>query len=168
MPDGNQGGLQGVQNETLAPGHPAPANSGLLPGSNGATPPPGPPIDYKTLGAGQAKADFAAASSGNSWEFDPEAIGKVITELEDSLDHEYFSAQDHAGWLTQIIAPGSDLASEQYTTSAVVSGGSYQSFLQGAVDYTQAYVETLKSIRTAYQNQDHAALDALRNIGKAQ
>jgi hypothetical protein len=157
-------------NELSTPGQNAPA-----PGSPpvplpvvGQTVTTGSPPDYAALGAGQAQADFAAASANGGWKFDPDAISKVIKELQDSLDNEYLTAKSHAGWLTQIIAPGSDLASMQYTASAVTSGGAYGSFLQSAIDYTQAYVKTLTDIRTAYQNQDHAALDALRGIGKAQ
>lgn len=88
MPDGTNSGLQGVQNQLIstAPTAPPPG-SGLIAGANAATPPP-PPPNFAALGSGQAKADFAAASSNGGWEFNPEAMDKVIQQLEDSLDNE--------------------------------------------------------------------------------
>ncbi|MEV4600431.1 hypothetical protein AB0K15_23880 [Amycolatopsis sp. NPDC049253] len=166
MPDGQQGGLQGVYNESLTPGQAPPANSGLLPGSN-AAPPPAQPPDYKALGAGQAKADFAAASGNGSWEFDPEAMDKVITQLEDSLDGDYAEARRHAAKLMQIPSPGSEVGSQGYVQTASASGAAYNQFLKGATDFVSAYVKTLKDIRTAYQNNDEQTKEQLRNFGKA-
>lgn len=105
MPDGNQGGLQGVYNENLTPGQQAPpSNSGLLPGST-AAPTPAQPPDYKALGAGQAKADFAAASGNGSWEFDPEAMDKVIQQLDDTVQGDYTTAANEADYLAGIQPP---------------------------------------------------------------
>jgi PE family protein len=126
-----------------------------------------PPGYYKTVGEGQAKADFAAASAGGGWEFDPEAMDKVIASLDDSLERDFSRAQEEATWLTQIKPPGEEVGSQGYVTAANGSGAAYQQFLNGAVDYTTAYVATLKEIRNAYQRQDDAALDAIRAAGKA-
>ncbi|MEU4669473.1 PE domain-containing protein [Amycolatopsis sp. NPDC023774] len=166
MPDGQQGGLQGVYNQNLTPGQPAPANSGLLPGSNTATP-PGQPPDYKALGAGQAKADFAAASGNGSWEFDPEAMDKVIQQLDDTVQGDYTTAGNEADYLAAIQPPGKEIGSMQYAATANESGRSYQQFLASSIEYTKAYRDTLIDIRKAYQNQDQAAIDALKSSGKA-
>jgi hypothetical protein len=174
MGDQSTGGVQNFNDQyiksvtapTSQQAPPPPGPPSLVPG--GVTPAPGaPPPDYSALGTGQAKADFASASATGGWEFDPEAMDKVIQSLDDSLDHDFRQAQTEARWLTQIAPPGDEVGSHGYTKAANKSGASYQEFLKGAVDYTGAYVDTLKQIRTAYQNQDHAALDALRGIGKA-
>ncbi|WP_409493438.1 PE domain-containing protein [Amycolatopsis sp. cmx-11-12] len=122
--------------------------------------------DYRKLGTGQAKADFAAASANGGWEFDAEAMDKVIKSLEDCLQGDFTTAQNEATWLTQIKPPGAEVGSEGYAAAAVNSGRSYQDFLRGARAYTDAYVSTLHEIKTAYQNQDQAAIDALCQIGK--
>jgi hypothetical protein len=141
---------------------------GSPPVGAGATPvaPPPTPIDYKSLGSGQAAADFAAASAGDGWEFDVDAMNAVIKDLQTSLDNEYSQAQNDAAWLTQIKSPGTEVGSEGYVAAANASGASYQRFLQSGVEYTTSYLETLKQIRDAYQRQDHAALEALRATGK--
>ncbi|MET7990263.1 hypothetical protein ABZU76_05070 [Amycolatopsis sp. NPDC005232] len=166
MPDGNTGGLQGVNNELTTPAQQAPADSGLIPGSNTA-PPPAQPPDYLALGSDQAKSDFATASANGGWDFDPEAIDKVITQLEDSLDGDYAEARRHAAKLMQIPAPGSEVGSQGYVQTASASGASYNQFLKGATDFISAYVKTLKDIRTAYQNNDEQTKEQLRNFGKA-
>ncbi|ANN14352.1 hypothetical protein SD37_00890 [Amycolatopsis orientalis] len=160
-------GPQGIyeQVSSTAPQAPPPPGSGLIPGAAAAPPPP-PPPNYGELGSGQAKADFAAASANGGWEFDPAAMDKVIKSLEDCIENDFSQAQDHATWLTMIQPPGQEVGSEGYAAAANKSGAAYQDFLQGARDYTMAYLGTLKQIRTAYQEQDQAALDALRQIGK--
>ncbi|MFC9250570.1 hypothetical protein [Amycolatopsis thailandensis] len=139
----------------------------MIQGATAAPPPPGPPPNYGELGKGQAQADFAAASANGGWEFDPEAMDKVIKSLEDSLENEFREAQTHASWLNQIKPPGDEVGSQGYVVAANNSGASYQAFLDGAWKYTNAYLDTLKKIRTAYVEQDQAALDSLRQIGKA-
>ncbi len=126
-----------------------------------------PPPNYGELGSGQAKADFASASANGGWEFDPVAMDAVIKSLEDSLENQFREAQTQASWLSQIKSPGDEVGSQGYVAAANNSGASYQAFLDGAFKYTSAYLDTLKKIRTAYQEQDQAALDALRQIGKA-
>ncbi|AUI62527.1 hypothetical protein [Amycolatopsis sp. BJA-103] len=125
-----------------------------------------PPPNYGELGSGQAKADFASASANGGWEFDPVAMDAVIKSLEDCVDTDFRRAQDEASWLTQIKPAGDEVGSHGYTTAANASGAAYQAFLEGARDYTTSYLGTLKQIRTAYQAQDQAAIDALRQIGK--
>jgi hypothetical protein len=161
-------GPQGIyeQVNSTAPQAPPPPGSGLIPGAAAAPPPP-PPPNYGELGSGQAKADFAAASANGGWEFDPVAMDQVIKSLEDSLENEFREAQTHASWLNQITPPGDEVGSQGYAAAANNSGTSYQAFLDSAFNYTSAYLDTLKKIRTAYQEQDQAALDALRQIGKA-
>ncbi|OXM50987.1 PE domain-containing protein [Amycolatopsis alba] len=160
-------GPQGVYDQlnTTTPQAPPPG-SGMIQGATAAPPPPGPPPNYGELGTNQAKADFAAASANGGWEFDPAAMDKVIKSLEDCLENDFSRAQDHATWLTLIQPPGQEVGSEGYAAAANKSGAAYQSFLQSANDYTSSYLETLRKIRTAYQEQDQAALDALRQIGK--
>ncbi|MEU8412323.1 hypothetical protein AB0C24_06025 [Amycolatopsis japonica] len=160
-------GPQGVYDQlnTTSPQAPPP-NSGLIQGAAAAPPPP-PPPNYGELGRGQAQADFASASANGGWEFNREAMDKVIKSLEDSLENEFREAQTHASWLNQIKPPGDEVGSQGYAVAANNSGTSYQAFLDGAWKYTTAYLETLKKIRTAYVEQDQAALDALRQIGKA-
>jgi hypothetical protein len=94
-------------------------------------------------------------------------MNAVIKSLDDSLDNDYRRAQTEAGWLSQITPPGDEVGSQRYVAAANKSGSAYQQFLQGALDYTTAYRDTLKQIRDAYQNQDQATLDTLRGIGKA-
>ncbi|WET79535.1 hypothetical protein P3102_36910 [Amycolatopsis sp. QT-25] len=160
-------GPQGVYEQINGPGPQAPpSGSGLIQGAAAAPPPPPSPPNYRELGSGQAKADFAAASANSGWEFDPEAMNKVIKSLEDSLETDFREAQTQASWLNQITPPGDEVGSQGYVTAANNSGTSYQAFLDGAFNYTSAYLDTLKKIRTAYQEQDRAALDALRQIGK--
>lgn len=160
-------GPQGVYDQLNTTPHQAPPRgSGLIPGAVAAPPPTGPPPNYGELGAGQAKADFAAASANGGWEFDPEAMDAVIKSLEDCLETNFSRAKAEAAWLTQIKPPGDEVGSQGYTAAALTSGASYQTFLQGAYDYTLAYLETLRRVRTAYQEQDQAAIDALRQIGK--
>ncbi|WP_020663843.1 hypothetical protein [Amycolatopsis benzoatilytica] len=168
MPDGTgpNSGLQRFQNELITPGAQAPPpGSGIIPGANAAAPPP-PPPDYKALGTDQAKADFAAASSNGGWKFDPAAMDKVIGQLEDSLDGEYADARTIAGDFAQAGPPGSDTISADYMKAAGRATIAYNQFLRGTVDYLASYVSTLKQIRTAYVNQDHAAIDALRATPK--
>ncbi|MGY6657267.1 hypothetical protein NQK81_24775 [Amycolatopsis roodepoortensis] len=160
-------GPRGVYDQlNTTPPQAPPQGSGLIQGAAAAPPPPGPPPDYRNLGAGQAKADFAAASANGGWEFDPEAMDSVIKSLEDCLKDDFRLAQNEAVWLDQIKPPGDEVGSQGYTAAANKSGTEYKSFLQGAEQYTRAYVETLIQIRTAYQEQDQAAIDALRQIGK--
>ncbi|MGW7535238.1 hypothetical protein [Amycolatopsis sp. NPDC054798] len=172
MPDGTYSGLQGVQNQIIstAPTAPPPG-SGFVPGANAAVPPPpGTGIeaapDYAALGKKQASADFAAASGNSGWEFDPAAIDEVIKSLEDSLDGDHERARKQARLLMQIVPPGSEVGSQGYADVANKSGTAYNSFLTGAVEYITAYVDTLKQVRTAYQNNDQNAKDQLRAAGK--
>lgn len=159
-------GPQGVYDQINGPGPQAPPpGSGMIPGA-AAAPPSSPPPNYGELGSGQAKADFASASANGGWEFDPEAMDSVIKSLEDCIDTDFRRAQDEASWLTQIKPPGDEVGSQGYTTAANASGAAYQAFLEGARNYTTSYLKTLKQIRTAYQEQDQAAIDALRQIGK--
>lgn len=172
MPDGTNSGLQGVQNQIIstAPTAPPPG-SGFVPGANAAVPPPPappppPPPNFGALGSSQAKADFAAASSNGGWEFNPEAMDKVIRQLEDSLDNEYARARTIATQFAQLGRPGSDTVTTEYAKAADRATTAYNEFLRGTVDYLDSYVRTLKDIRTAYVKQDHAAIDALRGTRK--
>ncbi|EME56748.1 hypothetical protein [Amycolatopsis decaplanina] len=160
-------GPQGVygQLNTTSPQSPPPG-SGLIQGATAAPPQPGPPPNYVTLGSGQAKADFAAASANGGWEFDPAAMDQVIKSLEDCIKNDFRRAQNEAVWLDQIKPPGDEVGSQGYVATANKSGAEYKNFLQGAEQYTRSYVDTLIQIRTAYQEQDQAAIDALRQIGK--
>ncbi|MFI6300587.1 hypothetical protein ACIBCH_01825 [Amycolatopsis thailandensis] len=161
-------GPQGVYNQlNTTPPQAVPPGSGMIPGAAAAPPPPGPPPNYTELGKGQAQADFASASANGGWEFDPEAMDKVIKSLEDSLDDQYRRALEESSHLTGIDAMGDEVASHGYVALANQSGASYQAFLKGAIDYTTAYMQTLQDIRNAYQKQDQAALDAIRQVGKA-
>lgn len=169
MPDGTNSGLQGVQNQIISTAPTAPPlGSGLVPGANAAVPPPQPPPppNFGALGSGQAKADFAAAASNGGWEFNPEAMDKVIRQLEDSLDNEYARARTIALQFAQFGQPGSDTVTTEYSKAADRATTAYNEFLRGTVDYLDSYVQTLKDIRTAYVKQDHAAIDALRGTRK--
>ncbi|MEC3980653.1 PE domain-containing protein [Amycolatopsis sp. H20-H5] len=167
MGDTSTGGLQGVQNQlNTNPQQAPPPDAGLVQGSTAATPPPAGP-NYTNLGAGQAKADFAAASGNGGWKFDPEAMDSVIKDLEDSIKHDFSRATNEVSHLTGIDAMGDEVASHVYVDAANRSGAQYQAFLTSAVDYTRAYVKTLRDIKTAYEQQDQAAIDALRDTGKA-
>lgn len=160
-------GPQGIYNQlNTTPQHTPPPGSGMIPGAVAAPPPVAPP-DYRNLGTGQAKADFAAASANDGWEFDPEAMDKVIKSLDDCLRDDFSRANTEATMLTGIDAMGDEVASQGYVALANTSGAAYQEFLRSAVDYTTAYRDTMIQIRDAYQKQDQAALDALRNVGKA-
>ncbi|MFD5090818.1 hypothetical protein ACFWMR_09460 [Amycolatopsis thailandensis] len=161
-------GPQGVYNQlNTTPPQAPPPGSGLIQGATAAPPPPGPPPNYGELGAGQAQADFAAASSNGGWEFDSEAMDKVIKSLEDCIENNFSSAMREASYLTGIDAMGDEVASQGYVKIANESGASYQNFLDGARKFTRAYADKLVEIKTAYEKQDQAAIDALRSVGKA-
>ncbi|WP_033289953.1 PE domain-containing protein [Amycolatopsis jejuensis] len=166
MPDGTTRGPEGIYQETLAPPPqaPAPGSPAMPLPVSGQTVTTGAPPDYKALGANQAKADFTAASAGAGWEFDPEAMDTVLKSLHETLDNNLIKAQDDAGRLTGIDAPGDEIASHSYVDIANKTGKSYQDYLAGAVKFLTSYAETLTTIRDAYRRQDHAALDALRTI----
>ncbi len=160
-------GPEGVYNQlNTTPQQAPPPGSGMIPGA-AAAPPPAVPPNYGELGTGQAKADFASASANGGWEFDPEAMDNVIKLLQDCVERDFSRARAEASNLTGIDAMGDEVGSQGYVAMANQSGAAYQSFLNGAAAYAQAYMQTLIDIRTAYQNQDQAALDAIRSIGKA-
>jgi hypothetical protein len=171
MPDGQTGGLQGVENDvsTIPPSTPPPPGAPPmpLPGQTVSVTQGAPPPDYKALGSGQAKADFAAAAGNGGWEFDPDAMDKVIQQLEDSLDGDYAKARTAGDMFAQLGYPGSDQVSTDYMAAASRATRAYNSFLSDTVTYLESYVDTLKQIRTAYANHDHAAINALRGVGKA-
>jgi hypothetical protein len=125
-----------------------------------------PPFDYKAFGESQAKADFARASAGSGWQFDPEKIEPVINQLQDLVDEKLRAMMTEARTLVQIRPPGDESASQKFVKAANDSGSSYQAALQGRVESAQSYVDTLKKIRDAYRRQDHVALDALRETNK--
>jgi len=161
-------GPQGVYNQlNTTPPQAPPPGSGLIQGATAAPPPPGPPPNYGELGKGQAQADFASASANGGWEFDPEAMDSVIKQLQTCIERDFSRARAEASNLTGIDAMGAEVASDGYVAKANESGAAYQAFLNGAAAYAQAYMQTLIDIKTAYQNQDQAALDAIRSIGKA-
>ncbi|MFC3453160.1 hypothetical protein [Amycolatopsis speibonae] len=161
-------GPQGVYNQlNTTPPQAPPQGAGLIQGATAAPPPPGPPPNYTELGKGQAQADFASASANGGWEFDPEAMDKVIKSLEDSLENHFRRALTEASHLTGIDAMGDEIASDGYVATANKSGEAYQNFLDGAANYTRAYVATLRDIKKAYEQQDQTAIDALRTVGKA-
>ncbi|MEU3627405.1 hypothetical protein BS329_06595 [Amycolatopsis coloradensis] len=160
-------GPQGVYDQINGPAPQAPPpGSGMIPGA-AAAPPSSPPPNYGELGSGQAKADFASASANGGWEFDPEAMDNVIKRLQECIERDFSRARAEASNLTGIDAMGAEIASDGYVAMANASGAAYQTFLNGAAAYAQAYMQTLIDIKTAYQNQDQAALDAIRSLGKA-
>lgn len=127
----------------------------------------GEPPNYKTLGAGQAQADFASAAANGGWKFEPAAMAKVIKEIDQTLHTDLRTARNEAANLVQVRAPGSEVGSQGYAATAKNSGVAYQQFLDSAVNYLTAYRDKLQEISDAYQRQDQAALDALRGTGKA-
>jgi hypothetical protein len=135
----------------------------------GATPvaPPPAPVVYSDLGRGQAEADFAAASSASGWEFDAEGMDALIQDLQDRIDVDLGNMQAHSVHLTVIQPPGDEVASAQYAEAANRAGREFLTAHESSVQFLTAYVETLRRIRTAYQEQDQAAIDALRGNGKA-
>ncbi|WP_091611663.1 PE domain-containing protein [Amycolatopsis saalfeldensis] len=172
MPDGQggqAGGLNGVyqQNVTPPPPPPPPGSPPLPLSSGGPVTTTGQPPDYKALGTAQAKADFAAAANSGGWEFDPDAMDKVIQKLEGLLDDDLDEAQRHAQVIMQIRPPGGENVSNSFANAAIQSANQYNGFLQGAVNFLMSYVDVLKQVKTAYEKQDHAAIDALRGSGKA-
>lgn len=163
------GGLSGVYQQNVAPPPSSlPPGSPPLPlSSGGPVTTTGQPPDYKALGTAQAKSDFAAAASSGGWEFDPDAMDKVIHKLEGLLDDDLDEAQRHAQIIMQIRSPGGENASNSFANAAIQSANQYNGFLQGAVNFLMSYVDVLKQVKTAYAKQDHAAIDALRSQGKA-
>jgi hypothetical protein len=145
---------------------PPPGSPPLMAGATPVAPPPAP-IDYKSLGSGQAQADFAAASAGGGWEFDVEGMDALILDLQDRIDVDLGTMQAHTVHLTVIQPPGDEVASMQYAEAANRAGREFLTSHESSVQFLTAYVETLRRIRTAYQEQDQAAIDALRGNGKA-
>lgn len=166
MPDGSTSDPQAVLKDAIAPAQPLPPGSPPLPlGATGQTVTTGQRLDYTALGATQAKADFAAAAGNGGWAFNPEAMDKVIQELEDSLDGDFRKAQNHGQMMALMTPPGGENVSTNYVSSVVKTVVAHNEFVKGAVDYVTAYLETLKKVRAAYVNQDHAAMDDLRKTG---
>lgn len=166
MPDGTNGDPQAVLKDAIAPTQPPPPGSPPLPlGATGQTVTTGQPPDYITLGANQAEADFAAAAGNGSWTFNPEAMDKVIQELEDSLDGDFRKAQNHGQMMALMTPPGGENVSTNYVSAVVKTVVAHNEFIKGAVDYVTSYLDTLKKVRTAYVNQDHNAMEDLRKTG---
>ena len=113
------------------------------------------------------RVDSSRAKSTPVGEFDPEAMDKVIQQLDDTVQGDYTTAANEADYLAGIQPPGKEIGSTQYAATANESGRSYQQFLASALEYTKAYRDTLIDIQKAYQNQDQAAIDALKSSGKA-
>lgn len=122
------------------------------------------PPDFKAMGADTAKADFAAASAGG-WQYDPEGMLKLIKELKATRAGKLADMEQRTEQLVGIDPPGAEMVSEDYTSVANASGGSHNTQFQGYRDYLDAYIDTLETIDRAYQEQDQAALDALRQKG---
>jgi hypothetical protein len=125
-----------------------------------------PPFDYKAFGESQAKADFARASAGPGWQFDPEKIEPVINQLQDLVDYNLRKIQSETQTFAQIPSKVQDPASLGYESRADASISVYSRAIQGRVTAVSSYIDTLRQIRDAYKNQDHAALKALRTENK--
>lgn len=121
-----------------------------------------PQQDYAAIGKEAAKADFTSASSSQGWEYDPEAMKALIKKLEDIYQRQRFHMEEDAGNLTQIDPMGNESVSKEYASYGNGSGSSYKPILFGSFDYLRSYIDTCIDIDQAYQDQDQAALDALR------
>ncbi|SFA78646.1 hypothetical protein SAMN05216266_101423 [Amycolatopsis marina] len=162
-------GPQGVIDTINSPGPAAPLPgaapmplppTGQVQYSQGET--PAPPPDYAALGGQQAKADFAAASAGGGWEYDPEAMLGVIQSLDDVVKDDLGRMESEADKIVGIDPPGHEEVSESYVNAANRAGASWNAQFSNNKNFLIAYIDTLKEIHDAYQRQDEAALDALR------
>jgi hypothetical protein len=160
-------GPQGMFNAVNDPGQAAPLGAPPLPlpatgqvqyTQDEAPPPP----DYAALGGQQAKADFASASAGGGWEYDPEAMQGVIDNLEAVADRDFRRIEQDAEAIIGIDPPGYEMVSERYVTAANNAGAEANTQFGNNIEFLNAYIGTLKDIYSAYQSQDEAALDALR------
>jgi hypothetical protein len=123
---------------------------------------PPPPPDYAALGGQQAKADFASASAGGGWEYDPKAMLGVIQQLDAVVDGDFRRVEQDADLIVGIDSPGYEEVSERYVTDANRAGADGNAQFDNNKKFLNAYIDTLKDIYTAYQRQDEDALDALR------
>lgn len=123
------------------------------------TPPP-PPPDYTALGKQEAQAQFSNQFAKNGYEFDPDALQKVIDEVQGVLTDELQPVSVR----NTIKSPADDVISKDYIDSAVKSIKTFNDAHNAITDYLQSYVWTLRQIRDAYVQQDEAALDALRGV----
>jgi hypothetical protein len=151
---------------------PAPgASSGGLPTNDTKVVNPGDPNQdtskiYGDLGAHQAEVDFANASAAG-WKFDAAGFDGLITELESRLKEDLEGMKDKIVTSYQIQSPGSDEGSQDFTTAANQSAIRFLQTHENSTAYLRSYVDILKQIRTAYANSDQAALDSIRESGRA-
>lgn len=162
-------GPQGMYDAVTSPGPAAPppgapplplSPTGQVQYSQGET--SAPPPDYTALGGQQAKADFASASAGGGWEYDPEAMLGVIRSLEDVVENDLGRMEKDADSIVGIDPPGHEVVSESYVNDANRAGASWNAQFSNNQKFLIAYIDTLKNIHDAYKRQDEAALDALR------
>lgn len=121
------------------------------------------PEHYQHLGAKQAKAEYAAAYEGG-WEYDPEAMKEVIRELQDLRRGKVKDLEILAADVVKIDSPGEEEVSLGYVSDANLSGQTYDGLLRSSVLFLESYIDTLIEIDKAYQQQDTAAMEALRKI----
>lgn len=121
------------------------------------------PSHYKHAGAQQAKAEFAAAYS-NGWQYDPEAMKRVIQKLQSISSGRMMELRRLADSTHGIKPPGNEDVSIGYVSKANLSGQTYLGLLESSIYFLQSYVETLTKIDKAYQQQDEETLESLRSV----
>lgn len=122
---------------------------------------PASPAQYQDMGTAAANADFQTGL-GSGWTYDPDAMKAQITRLEELRDGILLDMSRVKDHLTDILAPGSEKVSRDFTEVANPSGASHNVQFDRYKAYLEAYIHTLYKIDRAYQDQDQAALEALR------
>lgn len=111
---------------------------------------------YKKSGENAATRDFQQAHS-NGWEYDADAMKKQIGHLEDLRDNKLNDMQQLTKSVIDIPPPAKEKVSEDFIEEANKSGESHNEQFEKYREYVKAYIETLKKIDKAYQNEDEEA-----------
>jgi len=118
---------------------------------------------YKDLGEQQAKSEYAAAVD-NGWEYDADAMQQHIKELRTLYEEKSTKLIRLAGDLTDVEALGNEEVSLSYIGDINSSGTAYNRLLESSMAFLESYIETLKKVDKAYQEEDAEAKEQLRSV----
>lgn len=118
---------------------------------------------YKDLGEQQAKSEYAAAVD-DGWEYDADAMQQHIKELQDLRMDQGEKLKKLAEDLTGIEPLGDEEVSATYVADANMSGSMYKRMLDSSLSFLDSYIETLKKVDKAYQEEDEEAKKKLQSL----
>lgn len=115
---------------------------------------------YKKSGENAAINDFQQAH-GKGWEYDSDAMKKQIGQLEDLRDDKLNSMKKLTDSVVDISPPAKEKVSDDFVDKVNKSGESHNTQFEKYRQYLQAYIDTLKKIDKAYQDEDEEAAQGL-------